>query len=689
MRIASSKTWTILLAPVLVGSVVLISAPGPRYSTHDKAFYADENLVNFVRPGLKIEIQSASIAADGTISTQFKLTDPKGLPLDKDGVFTPGEVGLRFIAAYIKEGQTQYTDYVTRTQTSPDTGVSATQAADENNGTFTKIADGEYKYTFKTKAPADFDKTVTHTIGITASRDLEEFDLGVDLAATTFNFVPDGSAATVTRDVIKTVSCNKCHGQLRAHGETGRTGLPICILCHQPQTIDPDTGNTVDMKVMAHKIHMGADLPSVIAGTPYVIIGHNQGVNDFSTVEFPADVRRCTFCHEQDTGADQATAYLKPSMTACGACHDNVNFATGQNHVGGPQISNKLCAGCHIPLGELEFDSSVIGAHTIPEFSSQLPGVVFELLKVDNGAAGQKPTITFSIKDKTGNPTALSDMDRVRFYLAGPTTDYPSDISENALSSAQGSGGIYTYTFQAAIPADAKGSWAIGVEGRRLVTLNQGLTNEKPDVRDLAFNKIIYFSVDGSPVQPRRKLVALDIPNPDGAVRGCNSCHAFLSLHGGNRNNPELCVFCHNPNRTAPADEGGEGINFPLMVHRIHTGEDLVRDYIIGNTNFKEVRYPDDRRRCDHCHVDDGQQVPSDDALATRLDVTDPLGLLNPVKPVTAACTACHGEIHVASHALAMTTTQLGEACRACHGPDADFSINKVHADEVRVSEQP
>ena len=61
----------------------------------------------------------------------------------------------------------------------------------------------------------------------------------------------------------------------------------------QPQTIDPDTGNTVDMPVMVHKIHMGEDLPSVKAGKPYQIIGNRQSVNDYSTVTFPIINRTC------------------------------------------------------------------------------------------------------------------------------------------------------------------------------------------------------------------------------------------------------------------------------------------------------------------------------------------------------------------------------------------------------------
>ena len=165
--------------------------------------------------------------------------------------------------------------------------MTAIQAGADSGGTYTQNAIGDYTYTFKTKLPSGYDKTATHTIGLYGNRNLTEFDLGTNLADTTYNWVPNGAAVTVTRDVIKTLTCNKCHQDLSAHGGTGRKSLEVCILCHQPQTIDPDTGNSVDMVVMTHKIHMGEQLPSVIAGTPYQIIGNAQSVVDFSKVVFP------------------------------------------------------------------------------------------------------------------------------------------------------------------------------------------------------------------------------------------------------------------------------------------------------------------------------------------------------------------------------------------------------------------
>src|ERR1700676_5270704 len=77
---------TLLMITVLAGAVGLQSAGKYSFSKHEKAYYANANVINFVRPGLVFKISSASIAQDGTITARVLVTDPQGLPLDKNGV---------------------------------------------------------------------------------------------------------------------------------------------------------------------------------------------------------------------------------------------------------------------------------------------------------------------------------------------------------------------------------------------------------------------------------------------------------------------------------------------------------------------------------------------------------------------------------------------------------------------------
>jgi OmcA/MtrC family decaheme c-type cytochrome len=684
MRIPSIGLRRLVCGVLVVGVSVLTSAPGPSFTKRDKAFYKDAATIDFVRPGLVVTINSASIASNGAIQTNFSLTDPAGLTLDRLGVNTPGTISTSFVVGAIPQGAAQvgsgqYISYITHTVTSANGKTTATQATSDSGGTYAANADGSYTYTFGNKAPTGYDPTITTTIGIYASRNLTTFDLATYYADALYNFVPNGSKVAVVRDVVETASCNQCHDPLAEHGGSRQvTGL--CIICHQPQSVDPNTGNTVDMKVMIHKIHMGSSLPSVVAGGTYNIVGFQNASFDFSTVVFPSDVRNCTICHTPT--ATQSKAYLtNPTAAACGSCHDNVNFATGLNHPGGPQFNDNECATCHIPQGDQEFDASILGAHTIPNNSTQLPGTTFTLASVQNGSAGKSPTVNFTLKDKSGNPIPPSTMNSLSLVIAGPTTDYPGYTSESATGASCDNNGNCQYTFKYVIPASATGSFTVGIEGYKNITLDPGTTIAQT-VRDYGQNQIINFSVDGSPVAPRRTVVA---------IANCNVCHTALAVHGGMRNQTEYCVLCHDPNTTdssvRPASAGpAQGINFALLIHKIHTGTNLTQNFTVygfGNSvnNFNGVRFPGDLADCAKCHVNGSKELP----IAATLPVVNPQGPISPALPTTSACTACHDTIATASHALSNTTT-LGEACQVCHGPSAQFSVDSVHTANIPAS---
>ena len=546
-------------------------------------------------------------------------------------------------------------------QTSPITGASAAQAAGESNGAFRQIAGGEYEHTFSTKAPASFGRTVTHSTGAYGSRNLGEFDLGTQYDDDVFHFVPDGSKVTVVRDVVRTATCNSCHHDMGFHGGSRKT-MELCVLCHTPQTWDPDTINTMDMTLMIHKIHMGRALPSVRKGGKYQIIGNRQAVHDYSHVPFVADPRNCGICHETSKGATQAANVFRPSRDACGACHDDVNFATGEGRLALPQVSDQQCANCHFRQGELDFDASILGAHTIPRMSGMLAGTVPDILAVDGGAPGKRPTITFTIKDKSGKPVKPSEMARLNFRFAGPSTDYQPVISEDARRAEDSPDGRYYWTFSVPIPAGAQGTWAVGIEGRREVRLLEG-TKQEQVVRDTGLNKVFHFSVDGTRIQPRRKVVA---------TGKCNACHGALAFHGDARNTTGNCVLRHSSQLVAR----GETVDFRMMIHKIHMGSGLSRGYAIGNANFSKAGYPGLRNNCEARHVNGSQNLPLQPGL---FRVADPKGYINPAPPETAACLSCHDTRLAASHALA-NITAAGEGCAACHGPDADFSVSKVHS---------
>src|SRR5262249_60294350 len=110
-------------------------------------------------------------------------------------------------------------------------------------------------------------------------------------------------------------------------------------------------------------------------------------------------------------------------------------------------------------------------------------------------------------------------------------------------------------------PANAKGTFAVGVEARRALTILPNTVLQQ-NTQYGADNKVMYFSVDGSPMAKRRQVVD---------IAKCNQCHTRLSMHGENRNQTEYCVFCHNPNNSS----SGVGINLSVMVHSIHFAQNL------------------------------------------------------------------------------------------------------------------
>jgi OmcA/MtrC family decaheme c-type cytochrome len=602
---------------------------------------------------------------------------------------------LAYLPPTTKGEVTDYVAYTTRSQKSPITGVTAIQAGTDSGGTYTPsgLNDGVYTYKFATALPSNYITTATHTLGIYATRNLTEFGLTLYVSNVTKDWVPSGAAVTQVHKVVLTQNCNQCHDPLALHGSTGRRAVEICILCHNPGVIDPDTGNTVDMKVMVHKIHRAGNLPSVKAGTPYVIIGNAQSVNDYSDITYPQDIRNCQTCHKD---AAQVNAWsLQPSMDACGSCHDDINFATGANHnagLVGPLADNSKCAQCHQPQGQFEFDASVIGAHTVPYKSKQLLNPKVNIFSVSNTAPGQKPILRFSITDKNGALIPLSQFTgttgRVSVNFAGPTTDYSVRASET-LPQPSGSSmpayvnGVATYNFAYTIPATATGTWVMETEVRLQANLmiNGDPKNLSASQRDAALNTTTFIAVtDRTPVA-RRSIVSID---------NCNKCHDQLgkasfdlsTFHGGGRNQAEVCSICHTTTFVASTTP----ISFQVMIHRIHTGADLTNSYVVGGTDFKEVTYPGDRRDCAACHVGTSYQVP---LPATNLAVTTPNWYWTPTLPISAACLGCHDTTTTAAHAFINTTVLGGksvESCEVCHKEkdsanfQPPFAVTKVHA---------
>jgi len=639
---------------------------------------------------LNAQIISAIIPPDRRPVVTLKVTNVKNKPLE----LTELDVeSIKFtIAAIERETHhaTRYRNYVLskvsgkpytyRGETRQPVTAETLQPDVDRGGMLKQTGPGAFTYTFKTVLPPDYDRQATHVVA-------GEIRDGKEFANFIYEFVPAGGKVRVERAVVESASCNNCHDPLKAHAGTRRE-VGYCALCHTPQLTDPETGESLDFKVFVHKIHRGKMLPSVRGGKPYFMVGDNQRVVDYSTVRSPQallsdgtykELRNCKACHADSARHDQWKK--SPSIAACTSCHTDVDLATGKNHKLGP-MADGSCIGCHASDGP-EFGPSITGAHTYPGFSKQLPGVVFEILKITAGGPGKSPVVQFSVKNKKGDPLDPAKLPNLRLVVAWPTTDYKIAVEEDARKAAPSDDGSYSYKFKYAIPDDATGSGAIGLQGFSVLDLKKPNGDVIKRQRDVGTNVVKYFSITDKEPVPRRKVVKIE---------NCNVCHLKLATHGEMRNNTEFCIMCHNPSHTdeekrkaADGPMPAQNVHYKRLIHRIHTGVNLGEPFTVyggtpakpGAIDFSDIRFPGDRRNCVKCHVPGANEPPLPAGLLPTL-IPQSDGSTKALQPITSACVGCHTAEPAKLHMETMTFNGQ-ESCVTCHGVGRSFAVSKVH----------
>ncbi len=669
-------------------------------------------------PGAGLQGDILDVEVDGgEVRVTFTLTDDAGNPIrpQNQNATSDDTARVRFTLAHVEvyegggEFDTEFSRYVN--------DIDRTTPRYDNTGVIDTVdaAAGIYQYTFATRLAGDADLSQTYSVGLQVNRPFQ----GANLSANrVFDVVPAGGEPQI-RAGVTTAACNTCHDPLQAHGS--RREVRLCTLCHTQAATDEE-GTSIDLSVMVHKIHAGTHLPSVVNGPPgarYEVAGavfaekHADGT--VTGVGFPRPLNDCQTCH-----ADGATAHYyaeRPSAAVCTSCHDDVNPSLvetaagppGTNHLQNRGFADGDCRFCHLAEANDEFDVSVPGAHLIPERSAQLDGLHVEITGVASHGAGETPMVSFRVTDNAGQALRdLSGLNRLGFTLGGPTTDYARTIAVTAVGGgANGTlagpdaGGTFTYTLAAPLPADAQGTWALGVEARRAVTL-QAPEGETVSVNEAARNQVVTFAVGDEEAAVRRMVVD---------DTKCETCHGEFSkgfsVHGNLRNATEYCVLCHNPNasdvarrsRDAEAVAAGDAtasIEFKTMIHKIHTGADLANQpYEIygfgpapanfGVFDFGHVLFPGDRRNCETCHAEETYLLPLPaGVLPTRLAHLDPATGMEIVDghlgPITAACTSCHDSAEAVAHAETQTGGDGAEACVVCHGEGREFAVSSSHA---------
>ena len=582
------------------------------------------------------------------------------------------------------------------------------------SGALVDNGNGSYQYTFHKDIATDpvvsYDPTLVHRAGLEI-RNLAPANSPV------YTFIPATGATTNlnANDAVDQAACIACHQQLSAHGGA-RNNVQYCVICHNPSSVDPSSGNTLDFTVMIHKIHMGDDLPSVLAGTHYYIFGYQGEISDFSDVAYPqtdasgnnssvsgAGTRFCTTCHTpNDPNAPQSGAYQTAiSAAACGACHDNVNFVTGLNHgPGNLAVTDADCATCHGPTATIDNGAlQVLAAHTTP-VDAAAAKFQYKIVSVANTAPGQTPSVTLEVLDPQTN-SAYNILDssgpfqqaesRLVVDMAWPTADFNNIGSGSATASGgtpnqpvsinfqsgvtDNGNGTYTATAGTPVPAGATGSGSMMVEGRAVVPLANLSGSGTTDVTlGIAGVNQDFAITDPAPVA-RNQIVD---------ITKCDACHHVLTEHGENRTDDiQLCAGCHNPDATdigehlatsgGCAPEGTAGANpeqpidFKVFIHEIHASGATsaagtlrypngvtICSFGARPTTF-QVAYPGNLEDCNACHVNSSYYPVDDSKVQGTTVVSGNRTMLTDdvvISPNAAVCSSCHTSVTAREHMI-------------------------------------
>lgn len=489
----------------------------------------------------------------------------------------------------------------------------AVQATTDSAGTLEELGDGNYRYTFATDVTnvtepvaVLWEPDLTHRVGLEIRLD-GPGEVPLAPFNPVYDFVPSGGAGSgVTKVIADTLNCNNCHFELDIHGGP-RKSAEYCVTCHNPGTVDQDTGESLDMAYMAHSIHMGHDRP--LADTsPYVVYGFGErfasptnpdsGKFDASEITYPQAQTYCENCHaESETHPDGDAWNEGATAKSCGACHydglvtENFDDVTGQaeyrfNHLPGAGISliaeDGACVNCH--LGAIASAGPPLAIH------SNVPGdaraqkeagenFVFKIVNVVNTGPGQTPTVKFRIEDPDGNPYDIFADDEftdsnasLNLYLQWSTSDYYGGdedglvlgARQNDNGSIQSVQGLnfrdtgYPYRMRiGAIKTAITDSGVVYPDGSYALPFFQALpANFTGDVAiGLAGHPAWAYLYPGETVPVFDRAAAKSAVYFPGATERdaafdnaqCDACHEQIQFHGGNRNGEYgVCLLCHN-----------------------------------------------------------------------------------------------------------------------------------------------
>jgi len=326
--------------------------------------------------------------------------------------------------------------------------------------------------------------------------------------------------------------------------------------------------------------------------------GGNSGSDEEEVLVAQTFNEGCTLCHRAGSIADVEAVHSKESNSPQGEI-------IGVNIDGGTGLVT-------VAFRLFESENNLVPLAGVSE--DDIRFTIAKLVTDINGVSTWQSYINDTETKDAGDPGSAAD---------GNTTvqaDYERANDDDGVFT-DNEDGSYAYQFSFDI---------------RNVTTPIAVTYESDQTHRIAIQ------VSDNVANPYVTFVPDDLPalNTTNATReivtnaSCNECHLKLGLHGGERIQVQYCVTCHNPGTTDA--NSNNTVDLTVMIHKIHTGEDLPEvqaggEYAIwgrSKADFSTVVYPQDRRNCTKCHDGTDPATPDGDNWKNV--------------PSTAACTSCH-----------------------------------------------
>lgn len=591
---------------------------------------------------LTVAVSEAAFV-DSKLSVTFNAEDQLGNPL-------VGILDVRTtVAKLVPDAQTSGADWSSYLRKATD--ISQDQYPDvanvslptsEKGGTLVDNLDGSYQYTFEADllnsvdpisgAPIVWDESLTHRLGLEIRK-----SSNYPVANTSFDWVPAGGEVSHFRQIVAVESCNNCHTELAFHGGN-RVDTDNCVTCHNPDAFDPISGESLDFKIMVHKLHQGIDLPTLAhEGNKYSlflrdgqkekVFAENDGIwvlNNKGTIDginYPQDIRNCTSCH-----ADEADLALNPnlsgtitpeggnwksipSVATCSSCHDNIAFNDAMmaakpdsiEHIMFP-AADDTCLSCH---GD-GFGNSVENMHTVAALGKKSAGIdygvkfeVTQLVATSSTAYDVHVLVTQDGKGIALTDPYLQFKNSVRLLLnwdngvgfethVAKNTPNSFELDKNPNCRNGASVGDIICHWDTALDININNAEPL-ISGDILTTfISSGVCVNSSNERVSCEENNAQEKISAPSTVMNNFFDAATLSyNPDFELKlaanfdKCDSCHEQVIQHDSRRSDdPTQCKACHNANRftRSPADSPRDGGSSDLKfeVHKIHSNHRFV-----------------------------------------------------------------------------------------------------------------